>query len=80
MESTKDPFSLITEKIKRAETVEDWLCPYCKVPVFIKFEKYVNRGENRTGLRVICLNCQCQDNVDGVFPIPKWYDDYKQPS
>lgn len=77
MESKKQPFPLLANKILKAETVEDWLCPYCKVPVFIKFEKY---GENRTGLRVTCAHCQCQYNGDGEFAIPKWYDDYKQPS
>jgi hypothetical protein len=79
METKNHPFVLLANKILRAEIAEEWLCPNCKVPVFIKFEKYVKRGEDRTGLRVTCAHCQCQFNSDGDSPIPKWYDDYKQP-
>ena len=69
-----DKFDHLATEIFKAKELKDWLCPECKMPVNIIYEKY---GHNKMGLRVICSRCFNQVNLDGEFPVPEWYSEYK---
>ena len=78
MKSEMTQYSLaeLTNAILASETIGNWECPKCHIPLRIQFEKY---GSTRTGLRTRCVKCNLQCNVDGTFDIPDWFDRYKQP-